>query len=115
MPSMLNRLAIKWKERQQALGYKGKRGNDAVVEYFIGATVALQACGHPEADHVGTCATMVMGYNPFPLEIAAQWAAKDPVEQAPGPAPAHPEYGNPLVALRDPLTPPPTYHERTPR
>jgi hypothetical protein len=43
--TMLQQLAIKWRERQAALGYKGKRAEAAVFEYFIGAASALDLAG----------------------------------------------------------------------
>ena len=75
--TMLRQLAIKWRERESALGYKGKQAERAVFEYFIGATAALQISGHPDADHVGTCTALVLATAPFPLGVVAKWATAD--------------------------------------
>lgn len=75
--SMLRQLAIKWRERESALGYKGKRAENAAFEFFIGATAALQISGHPDADHVGTCAALILATAPFPLGTIDQWAKAD--------------------------------------
>jgi hypothetical protein len=72
--TMLQQLAIKWRERQAALGYKGKRAKAAVFEYFIGAASALDLSGHPEAQHVATCTDLILTTAPFPLALADRWA-----------------------------------------
>jgi len=81
--TMLRDLALKWRERESALGYKGKKAETAVVEYFIGATVALQLAGHPDADHVGTCTALILCTAPFPLGTVDQWAKADLPEAQP--------------------------------
>jgi hypothetical protein len=71
---MLQQLAIKWRERQAALGYKGKRAEAAVFEYFIGAASALDLAGHQEVQHVATCAALILATAPFPLAVVDRWA-----------------------------------------
>ena len=81
--TMLRQLAIKWRERESALGYKGKQAERATFEYFIGAAAALQLSDHPEADHVGTCAALILATAPFPLGVVAKWATADLPEALP--------------------------------
>jgi hypothetical protein len=87
--TMLQQLAIKWRERQAALGYKGKRAEAAVFEYFIGAASALDLAGHEEAQHVATCTALILATAPFPLALADRWAraATDEACAASGPQP----------------------------
>ena len=90
--TMLQQLAIKWRERQSALGYKGKRAEAAVFEYFIGAASALDLAGHEEAQHVATCTALILATAPFPLALADRWARAATDEARPtDPSHAQPE------------------------
>jgi len=81
--TMLRQLALRWRERQSALGYKGKKAEAAVFEYFIGASAALQLSGHADAEHVATCAALILSTAPFPLATVERWATADLPEAQP--------------------------------
>jgi hypothetical protein len=81
--TMLRQLALKWRERESTLRYKRTKAETAVVEFFMGATVALQLAGHPDADHVGTCTALILCTAPFPLGTVDQWAKADLPKAAP--------------------------------
>jgi hypothetical protein len=71
---MLQKLAIKWIERKQALDLKGRRADAAVFEFFIGAGAALKEAEHPEAGHVQTCTCAILALAPYPQGTVAAWA-----------------------------------------
>ena len=58
--NMLQQLCTKFVERSEALGLKGKKREDACFEFMCGAATALQAVGHPEADHVTKIVAMLI-------------------------------------------------------
>lgn len=76
--TMLQQLALKWEERRQALGLKGRKGEDAVYEYFIGAAVALELAGHPAHRDIAASTTALLAYAPFKMGLVGQWAAGMP-------------------------------------
>jgi hypothetical protein len=54
MEDIVKKLAGQFVERSEALFYKGKRRDDAAVEFFLGAYVALNVTGNSElANKVG--------------------------------------------------------------
>jgi len=54
-------LAKGFVERATAQGLKGKRRDDAVLDYFCGAYIALKAIGETDcAHHVGTITGLVL-------------------------------------------------------
>lgn len=53
-------LCRQWVQREQALGYKGKKADAMCLEFFIGAATVLSGLGHPNAAHVTTCATVLI-------------------------------------------------------
>ena len=62
----LRKLCASFVERAAALNLKGKKRDDALMDYMIGAHVALAATGQAEdAQHVGNVAALlfsVRGY-----------------------------------------------------
>lgn len=56
-----NELARKFVDRATHLGLKGKKRDDAVLEFFCGAATALELAGRTdEANQVTCCATMLL-------------------------------------------------------
>lgn len=74
MTTMLQQLSVKWMERRDALQYKGKAADRAVLEYFVGAALALELAGHPSAKHVQVCTGLVLATAPYPNGTVAGWA-----------------------------------------
>lgn len=50
--STVKMLALKFKERSEALGYKGKKRDDAALDYFAGAATVLAEMKHEDANAV---------------------------------------------------------------
>ena len=48
IPTELKTLALRWKERRDALGYKGKRADSAMLDYFIGAATMADIAGNAD-------------------------------------------------------------------
>jgi hypothetical protein len=62
-------------ERAEALNLKGKKRDDAAMDYFVGANRALVAMGHAEeASAIGTWTAFVLahqGYRAITEEVSA--------------------------------------------
>lgn len=52
MISTARKVAQQFVERAKALGMKGKKRDDAAMEYFCGACTALEQVGHADLDHM---------------------------------------------------------------
>lgn len=61
-----DKIALAFKARAEMLGYKGKKRDDAALDYITGAMVGLYLAGKPvEADHLGVVAAMVIAPRGF--------------------------------------------------
>jgi len=58
--NMVQTIACKFVERSEALGYKGVKRDIAALDFFVGAASALRSAGHPESEHVGSVAVMII-------------------------------------------------------
>lgn len=60
MTNMLLTLCRRFVERSDALGYKGVKQHNALMDYMAGAYVALDAAGaKKDADHIGAVSAMI--------------------------------------------------------
>lgn len=57
---VLEALARGFKERSEALGYKGRARDRAALDYYMGAWVTLDASGDPNANKVGVIGAMLI-------------------------------------------------------
>jgi hypothetical protein len=73
--TMLKQLAQKWVERQAHLQHKGRKADACVLEFFVGASVALEATNHPEAEHVRAMIVLCLVSDPRPLRVVWRWAS----------------------------------------
>lgn len=61
LPGYLVEIASKFKERKDALGYKGKKLDDAALDFFIGAAVGARAAGNDDiAKHIEAVAALLV-------------------------------------------------------
>lgn len=59
-PSYLKLLCKDFVERAENLGYKGKKRDDAVMDYFAGAAMMAKHLGHQEVHRqIGTSLAMI--------------------------------------------------------
>lgn len=58
---VVKQLALRFIERAEALNYKGKKRDDAALDFFCGAACVIEANGDPDlADHIGRVAVMLI-------------------------------------------------------
>jgi hypothetical protein len=63
---MLTKLiATKFSERSQSLGYKGKKRDDACLDFWAGAATMAVEAKHPEAQAVVNTAVLVIAVRGF--------------------------------------------------
>lgn len=53
-------LCVNFVERAEYLNLKGKKRDEAAIEFLVGAASALQITNHAEANHVLTCVAMAI-------------------------------------------------------
>ena len=79
--SILKELSIKMVERANALGLRGKKRDDATLDFFVGAVNALYLAGKKkDADHIATVTAMILQTRGF--DEVARLAWKGEKEQA---------------------------------
>jgi hypothetical protein len=63
--NIVKKTALGFIERSKALGYRGKKRDDALIDYWTGAAMALTNVDHPDADWMRQMAFIisVRGYS----------------------------------------------------
>lgn len=57
---MLKHLCKTFVRRAEAQGMKGRKRDEAMIEFMVGAWAALHEAGHPQSDHINVVLSMVL-------------------------------------------------------
>jgi aromatic ring hydroxylase len=72
--AMIQTLCARFVTRSEYFGLKGKKRDIEAFQFMVGAASALEAIGHPEAEHVKTCVQFIISFRGYAevARIAAQ-------------------------------------------